>query len=746
MNQVRITGDAFGEGHSAGQLRSFLRAAQAVGLECHLALDAAAAGRPPLPGEQVVPLTDGARNLTIGTRLPPAEVQHLLRANEQDVASTAPLLVFGEGDRLDDLARLAGLAWPKAAVVLPVRSGVGAAELVDRVRAELRWAGSESPLHALPATELTPWLRLPAPTGDGPIVHVGGTADDGVDLVLAACRDGVAAGRPLRLVVPGLSDDDFAALRASIGSAARSIEILRREFRPADAADASVVVLPYRRFTASRVLVQALASGRPVVVSRFAATAGVLDAPGICLPVGGQNVDDADGARFAPHPQALRDAVQNALADAVAAAAIARRARRHVAQELTANRSSMPPRPSLRASASGELPVVVLEAPFFETSSTSELSIATAVALQQRGNVELKLRPVGPFRHDLTWLRARAPQLEPLLCRDPGRTDLWLSSGWPVRAARPECGTWAQRIDWEYGFLPVELTPHATTDADVVVVHSEHVARTMCAAGRPLTRIRAIPHGVDDAMHEAVAPDAEIVRWKGDRAAVLFCGGLIWRKGIDVFLQTVLAAWQQGHRFVVVVKASGGDHHYSGHHLRALVDRFRGTPGTPPLLLVERDVGRDELAGIYAACDVLVHPYRGEGFGLPVLEARAVGLPVIATGLGATEAFLTGPGAHRIPARRRNVDLPGAHLGTPWVLEPEVPAGAQLLGQVLDDLAAERRAARSIAAAVRTAFSWSAAAALVEQLANEATAGRRQQNLPDRVLVPTAPNRTPVSV
>jgi len=35
------------------------------------------------------------------------------------------------------------------------------------------------------------------------------------------------------------------------------------------------------------------------------------------------------------------------------------------------------------------------------------------------------------------------------------------------------------------------------------------------------------------------------------------------------------------------------------------------------------------MAGLYNACDCLVHPYRGEGFGLPIAEATACGIPVI---------------------------------------------------------------------------------------------------------------------
>ena len=30
---------------------------------------------------------------------------------------------------------------------------------------------------------------------------------------------------------------------------------------------------------------------------------------------------------------------------------------------------------------------------------------------------------------------------------------------------------------------------------------------------------------------------------------------------------------------------------------------------------------------LYGSCDVLVHPYRGEGFGSPIAEAMAGSLP-----------------------------------------------------------------------------------------------------------------------
>ncbi len=42
-------------------------------------------------------------------------------------------------------------------------------------------------------------------------------------------------------------------------------------------------------------------------------------------------------------------------------------------------------------------------------------------------------------------------------------------------------------------------------------------------------------------------------------------------------------------------------------------------------------VSNDELAALYNAATMLVHPSRYEGFGLPVLEAMQVGTPVVTT-------------------------------------------------------------------------------------------------------------------
>ncbi|MBL9077473.1 MAG: glycosyltransferase [Planctomycetes bacterium] len=742
MNQVRIHGDPFGEDAAAGLLRSFLRLALGNGMECALSLSSVQP-RPVAAGEHTIHLTDGVRDFVVGSLLPPAEIDLLLRAAGNVVAATAPVVVFAAAPLRADVTTLVALEWPRAAIVLAARDGSTGQDLLERVRAELRWAGCEHPPHALEARELAPWLALPALAPHGPIVHVGcGDVPSGTDLVVDVwLREHAPHGRGLRLVLPDAGDDLVARLRDRVAPAPAPCELVRAAFEPGHARDAAAILLPWRRERPSRWLVTALASGRPVCVSRCAETVVMLSADGICLPIGGRVAAAGAQVTFEPAPAAVAAALRSALADSAAAAATGRRARRHVVEELVRGRPAAPPAPVPAAPPSR--PTIVLEAPFFEVSSSSELSIETARALVRRADVDVRLVPRAPFHGDLAQLRRRAPELEPLLCRHPGTVDLWLSAGWPVRAARPQCRTWALRVDWEFGALPWELLPHTTTTADAVVVHSEYGADLVAAAGRDRASIVLAPHGVDAAMREDAAPDPELVAWKGARPAVLFHGGLVWRKGFDVFLRAVLAAREAGQDPVVVVKSVGHGHCYGRFHLGELARRFQRTAGTPPMWWIEDDLPRERLAAIYTACDVLLHPYRGEGFGLPLLEARACGLPVVATAGGGGDALLQGPGAARIPAERRPVELPGAHVQEPWVLEPSAADAGLLLVDALVHRAERRRAARAAAAGVRQAFTWDAAAARIAQLACEPRSLRAQPPLPTVTLAPT-PRPEPV--
>ena len=167
----------------------------------------------------------------------------------------------------------------------------------------------------------------------------------------------------------------------------------------------------------------------------------------------------------------------------------------------------------------------------------------------------------------------------------------------------------------------------------------------------PAGRVHVIPLGVDpEVFRPGVAP---LALPPGPDLRFLFVGGTIFRKGIDLLLSAFARAFRPTDGVGLVIKDMGTKTFYRGQTAEAGVAKLREQGYS--VEYIDRDLGEAEIAGLYAACDCLVHPFRGEGFALPVVEAMACGLPVIVTGAGPVLDYATEETAFFIPARRGNV-------------------------------------------------------------------------------------------
>lgn len=710
--EIRLWGDPLRQDTVSVALRAVLREAHAVGLRCGLCVSGAAGDN----HGRGVPFTDGVSQRRLLTTLDDTELQPVLAAVQQPIAASAPVLVFGDAD---DAVR-AELEFARACVVLD-GTAQSPRETVARLVRFLRSVSRHDRPAALPESELVDFVNLPPPPGAGHVWHAGSRDPRaGTDVAVRAFAE-LGHGR-MTVLLPGADPELERDLRALAARQARrpvDLRFVAGALVASQLADVDVVLLPARAFVDLRPLIVALASARPVIITRTAQSARVLDAPGLCLPIGGAVREVAGEISVEPDRGAVLRQLRAAFT--AAAADLGRRARDHV----WTNWRTAQPR-SLPARARRRRPVVVLEAPLFELSSAAELTISTARALAARDRVDLHLVPRQPWRRGVAALRARAPELVARLDARPPIADLWLSAGWPPRADRPAAGCWALRFDWEWGALPTELAPLLVHEADRVIVHSRAVGRVLANAGRPASTVDRIPLGVDATVfHENAAPCPRVSAFKRDRRALLFVGGLIWRKGVDVLLRMLLELRDRD-RTCLVIKAVGGGDAYAGFHLAELIERVQAQPAAPEILLLDDERSPSAMAALYTACDLLVHPYRGEGFGLPVLEARACGLPVLVTAGGSTDDFCDGPGCVQIPAVRRPVELADPHISTPWVLEPDAAMATQQLQASLQRLDELRAAARQHAPDVRAAHTWTAAAARIEALACAAFAQQRR--------------------
>jgi len=67
-------------------------------------------------------------------------------------------------------------------------------------------------------------------------------------------------------------------------------------------------------------------------------------------------------------------------------------------------------------------------------------------------------------------------------------------------------------------------------------------------------------------------------------------------------------------------------------------------------VVTELDVSRDAMRRLYSAADAFVLPTRGEGWGLPVVEAMAMELPVVVTNASGPTAYLTARNSYPVAA------------------------------------------------------------------------------------------------
>ncbi|MBC3873611.1 glycosyltransferase family 4 protein [Undibacterium flavidum] len=110
-----------------------------------------------------------------------------------------------------------------------------------------------------------------------------------------------------------------------------------------------------------------------------------------------------------------------------------------------------------------------------------------------------------------------------------------------------------------------------------------------------------------------------------------------------------------------------------------------------------------QIAQFYQAADVLISPYRAEGFNLPVLEAAACGLAILCTEGGPTDETTHRDFAWRIPSVTKEIT---SEIWQGNSLQPVFPAYVELMHKVLHDTHFRSQAKQAGPAYVRQSYTW----------------------------------------
>lgn len=199
-------------------------------------------------------------------------------------------------------------------------------------------------------------------------------------------------------------------------------------------------------------------------------------------------------------------------------------------------------------------------------------------------------------------------------------------------------------------YFPVDGEPFprawkkVVQDADIAVAYSlygQRLTREAC----PETDIHMIYHGVDVETFRPL-PDKEMVKERNGLGGKFVVGCVARnqpRKHLPLLIEAFARFCADKGDAMLYLHTDPNDigwdvlellrHH--GVSDRTSISRFAS---------VDRGVSSEDLNIIYNLFDVMALPTAAEGFGLPILEAMAAGVPVVATGFSACVELVEGRG------------------------------------------------------------------------------------------------------
>lgn len=238
------------------------------------------------------------------------------------------------------------------------------------------------------------------------------------------------------------------------------------------------------------------------------------------------------------------------------------------------------------------------------------------------------------------------------------------------------------------------------------------------ASGLAGDRIGVVSEGVDPHLFQPKSINLDRVNQdNSDREERFFrfvCVGK-WerRKGIDLLIRAFGQAFSPHDRVELVLHSHNG--YVPNFDLAAAIAQAARRLGAEHhRILPSYPAGRLALIRLLQSADAFVLPTRGEGWGLPILEAMACGLPCIVTDWSGLRAFAHPGNAYLIPVKSLvPVDDPqffDPNLDWGRWAEPDSEALVELMRRVYVDRAAARRIGAIARAEAAEFWSWDRAA------------------------------------
>lgn len=323
---------------------------------------------------------------------------------------------------------------------------------------------------------------------------------------------------------------------------------------------------------------------------------------------------------------------------------------------------------------------------FFDNHSLSIVNRNTALQLQQY--VDLCILPLDKFNSEFKVDTQQVNSLMQLAGKSIDNPDIQLRHSYPPIWKWPEhSNTKVVFIQpWEFMAIPSEWQYKFDTFADGLITPSTWTTEVFKNSGLDPSKVFTVSNGYNPEIF--YPPDNK----DQNSVKILYVGCAQFRKGIDILLRLWASATKKSMPLSLTIKDTPQVYGQSKLFEEILQLQFK--TGCASIYYDDSAKSESEMSELYREHHIIVHPYRGEGFGMHIQEAMACGCIPIVTSGGATDDFVLQnkiQSSHRIVnmyeifglKAEDSMSLMGSHK---WVLEPDIQHFANLLNDAINSV------------------------------------------------------------
>lgn len=219
---------------------------------------------------------------------------------------------------------------------------------------------------------------------------------------------------------------------------------------------------------------------------------------------------------------------------------------------------------------------------------------------------------------------------------------------------------------WEYPKALFEWQYKFETFADALIVPSNYCKSVFSKGGLNPKNLFVVPNGYDDTLFNLNPGESvESLGVNVDKFNFIYVGNHQWRKGLDILLRAWGNCFSRSDNAKLIIKDN--PRIYGQSNILSEIINLQYRTDCAEIIYIDDELSASDMSNLYKASDVLVHPYRAEGFAMHVQEAAACGCVPIIPETGPTDDFIPKDKGLRLPVRQVPVNIQDPNL---FIMKP----------------------------------------------------------------------------